>query len=40
MSGTFQRVMLNGQSSDWEAIHAGVRQGSILGPLFLLKQTI
>ena len=40
LSGTFQRVMLNGQSPDWEAIRAGERQGSILGPLFLLKQTI
>ena len=36
MSGIFQRVLLNGQTSDWETIQAGVLQGSILGPLFFL----
>ena len=36
MSGRFQRVLLNDQTSDWETIQAGVPQGSILGPLFLL----
>ena len=36
MSGRFQRVLLNGQTSDWETIQAGVLQGSILGPLFFL----
>ena len=31
-----QRVVLNGQTSNWENIHAGVPRGSILGPLLLL----
>ena len=36
LSCRFQRVLLNGQTSDWETIQAGGPQGSILGPLFFL----
>ena len=31
-----QRVALNGQDSRWSDVSAGVSQGSILGPLFLI----
>ena len=36
LSNRFQRVVLNGQTSEWGKINAGVSQGSILGPLFFL----
>ena len=36
LSSRFQKVVLNGQTSEWEKINAGVPQGSTLGPLFSL----
>ena len=36
LSNRYQRVVLNGQASSWADIKAGVSQGSIPGPLFLL----
>ena len=36
LSGRFQRVILNGQTSSWRSILAGIPQASILGPLLFL----
>ena len=36
LDNRFQRVLLNGQTSEWKPVKASVAQGSILGPLFLL----
>ena len=36
LSNRTQRVVLNGQSSEWASVKAGVPHGSILGPLLFL----
>ena len=36
LSERYQRVVLNGKASPWKRVSAGVPQGSVLGPLFLL----
>ena len=36
LSERCQRLLLNGQSSEWASIKSGVPQGSILGPLLFL----
>ena len=36
LSNRKQRVLINGQNSDWDNVEAGVPQGSVLGPCFFL----
>ena len=38
LSDRKQRVVIDGQSSDWIGINSGVPQGSVLGPYYNLYQ--
>ena len=36
LQNRYQRVVLNGTESNWKMLHAGVPQGSVLGPLLFI----
>ena len=36
LNNRFQRVVINGQTSVWSPVLAGVPWGSVIGPLFFL----
>ena len=39
LSNRKQRVKLENSISDWRAVHSGIPQGSVLGPIFFLVYT-
>ena len=36
LKNRYQRIVINGQSSDWADLKSGVPQGAVLGPLLFL----